>query len=141
MLFNSYIFIFGFLPTVICGFFILDRLEFNKKLSISWLILSSLFFYGWWNPPYLILLISSVIINYFFGQHLNRSKSKSLLAVSICFNLSLLGYFKYSNFFVLLKKNNNTSYILNIGNFGAPLYPPFSSSMSSMIFCKIDSRS
>ena len=100
MLFNSYIFIFGFLPTVICGFFILDRLKFDKKLSISWLILSSLFFYGWWNPPYLILLISSVIINYFFGQYLNRSRSKSLLAISICFNLSLLGYFKYSNFFL-----------------------------------------
>ncbi len=100
MLFNSYVFLFGFLPVVISVFFILQKLNFNKRYAIAWLILSSLFFYGWWNPPYVILLVSSVVINYFFGQLLNRHKSSSILILSISFNLLLLGYFKYFNFFL-----------------------------------------
>jgi alginate O-acetyltransferase complex protein AlgI len=100
MLFNSYIFLFGFLPITIFGFYFIDKLQGDKKLSISWLILCSLFFYGWWNPPYVILLISSVLINFSFGQILNTSKSKKVLILSISFNIILLGYFKYSNFFI-----------------------------------------
>ena len=76
MLFNSYGFLFGFLPLTILGFVLLNKIFASKKISICWLVAASLFFYSWWNPPYVILLISSVAINFFFGRLLNRSRSK-----------------------------------------------------------------
>ncbi|MDB0028802.1 MBOAT family protein [bacterium] len=100
MLFNSYSFLFAFLPLTILGFVLLDKIFASKKISICWLVAASLFFYSWWNPPYVILLISSVAINFFFGRLLNRSRSKAFLILSVTFNLVLLAYFKYFNFFI-----------------------------------------
>ncbi len=54
MLFNSYVFIFVFLPVTLAGFFLLGR--FQPKLAAAWLTAASLFFYGWWNPLYVGLL-------------------------------------------------------------------------------------
>jgi len=105
MLFNSYTFIFIFLPVVLLGFFYLGR--FNHAYAAGWLALASLFFYGYWNLAYVGLLLGSIIFNYTFGiwiakavvQHETRRK-KYLLIFSITANLLLLAYYKYANFFI-----------------------------------------
>ncbi len=99
MLFNSYVFVLLFLPATVVGYFMLGRLG-SRRSAILWLIAASLFFYGWWNPIYLVLLLVSVLFNFGAGIFLRQRKSKLILALCIGFNLGLLGYFKYSNFFV-----------------------------------------
>ncbi len=106
MLFNSYPFIFIFLPLVTFIFFQISR--YSNIFASAWLVSASLFFYGWWNPNYLILLLSSIIVNYSLGVWLIRvlrnsgkcTKSKSILIIGLVFDLSLLGYYKYTNFFI-----------------------------------------
>ncbi|WP_299408681.1 MBOAT family protein [Acaryochloris sp. IP29b_bin.148] len=103
MLFNSYSFIFIFLPTSLIIFTAL-RNHKNTNISIFWLVLASLFFYCWWKPVYLPILLFSIGFNYIAGYQLSRNKSdvflkKCQLAGSIAINLLLLGYFKYLNFF------------------------------------------
>ena len=104
MLFNSYIFIFAFLPATFALYFYLNS-RGNHTGAKAFLILASLFFYGWWNPIYLPLILSSIVFNYFVGQQLNKSPNKPILTLGIIANLSLLGYFKYSDFFI---QNINT---------------------------------
>ena len=67
MLFNSPIFIFLFLPVTLAGFYWLGRRE-SQVLTLSWLILASLVFYGYWNPVYLLLILGSVAANYSIGR-------------------------------------------------------------------------
>jgi len=108
MLFNSYAFIFFYLPVVLLGFFWLGKK--NHAYAAGWLALSSLFFYGYWNPAYIGLLLCSIICNYAFGvwiakagfrvQDLGVGK-KRLLIVAIAANLALLCYYKYANFFIV----------------------------------------
>ncbi len=116
MLFNSYEFIFAFLPfTFLLYFFLL-----HKRLIVAskaFLVFASLFFYSWWNISYLPLILSSMLFNYVIGNSLNSNFSKvklekkSLLIFGIIFNLGLLGYFKYSDFFI---GNINTLMDVNI---------------------------
>lgn len=68
-------------------------------MMTAWLVLCSLFFYGWWNPIYLLLLGFSIGINFFVGRQLSNQSSKSILMGGVLFNLGLLGYFKYAGFF------------------------------------------
>jgi len=105
MLFNSYVFIFGFLPVVLLGFFWLGRM--SHAYAAGWLALASLFFYGYWNPAYVGLLLGSIISNYAFGMWIAKAgvkqknqRKKQLLILAIGLNLLLLGYYKYANFFV-----------------------------------------
>lgn len=102
MLFNSIEFLFLFLPAVLLGFVALQRLG-QRRLLMLWLTLASLFFYGWWNPVYLGLLGLSIGVNYTLGGILSSREGivrRALLAAGICFNLALLAYFKYGNFFI-----------------------------------------
>lgn len=106
MLFNSYGFIFLFLPIVLLGFFQLARFG-HHKFAAGWLTAASLFFYGYWNSAYVGLLLSSIICNYAFGLWIakagvshDESGKKRLLFVAIAANLMLLGYYKYANFFL-----------------------------------------
>lgn len=103
MLFNSYIFIFVFLPIVLLGFYAIGA-RGHHRVAISWLVGASLFFYGWWNPAYLGLILGSVLFNYAagvaLGGHEQGFSRKWLLALGVAGNLGLLGYFKYANFFV-----------------------------------------
>ncbi len=101
MLFNSYPFIFLFLPIVLLVFFALGERN-RKKLALTWLVAASLFFYGWWNPVYLGLLILSILFNYVIGLYLSQpiASKKALLTFGIIANLALLAYYKYANFFV-----------------------------------------
>jgi len=104
MLFNSYIFIFAFLPITFTLYFLLARYK-NGEAAITFLVLASLFFYGWWNPAYLVLMLISIGVNYTIGESIvryraanNLHRTKLLLTSGIIFNLGLLGYFKYANF-------------------------------------------
>ena len=101
MLFNSIDFLI-FLPIVL----ILYWFVLNKTLKIQNLIilLSSYFFYGWWDYRFLSLILLSTLVDYFVGLYLpkqdSQKKQKLLLSCSVLVNLSLLGFFKYYNFFV-----------------------------------------
>lgn len=102
MLFNSFAFIFCFLPIVLSGFYlILPR--YGARAGFGWLILSSLFFYGWWNPAYLILLIVLMLANFYTARMIvtagpGSNKSRLWLASGITVNLAILAYFKYADF-------------------------------------------
>jgi alginate O-acetyltransferase complex protein AlgI len=104
MLFNSYPFLFLFLPVVLVGYFQLARI--NHKYAAGWLTLASLFFYGYWSSVYVGLLLCSIIANYAFGAWIAKTEgcrdcsAKRRLAIAISANLLLLGYFKYANFFL-----------------------------------------
>jgi alginate O-acetyltransferase complex protein AlgI len=104
MLFNSYQFILIFLPVALAGFFLLSRVFPDLSLHKYWLVLASLFFYGYWYPPYLLLILSSIVINFMLAleiQYYHQPKLKYVIfLVGIVFNLGLLGYFKYKNFFL-----------------------------------------
>ncbi|WP_287314543.1 MBOAT family protein [Moorena sp. SIO1G6] len=158
MLFNSYAFIFGFLPITLVFFFGLSRFRLVKATWV-WMTLASLFFYGYWKIAYLPLLLISISGNYVIGKQIEKlvilleegsgedspapttvnnmsisfrgrgegeegnlavispnknnnisnlvskvvsykQQTKLLLWIGICFNLAILGYFKYANFFV-----------------------------------------
>ncbi|RXK07215.1 MBOAT family O-acyltransferase [Halarcobacter bivalviorum] len=118
MLFNSFEFIFAFLPIVFIIYFYLN----SKRLVVGakgFLVFSSLFFYSWWNVIYLPIILSSMLFNYVIGNSLNkenREKSftkKSILIFGIICNLCLLAYFKYADFFI---ENLNLSLNLNINS-------------------------
>lgn len=106
MLFNSYGFIFLFLPVVLIGYFQLARV--SHAFAGGWLAAASLFFYAYWNPAYIGLLFGSITFNYAFGmwiakaggRHDEQGNKKRLLIVAITANLLLLGYYKYANFFL-----------------------------------------
>ena len=101
MLFNSIEFLL-FLPTV----FVLYWFIFNKSIRIqnSLILISSYVFYGWWDYRFLSLIFLSTIVDYIIGLSMakqdSKEKQKSLLLCSVLFNLSVLGFFKYYNFFV-----------------------------------------
>ena len=100
MLFNSLEFLL-FLPTV----FILYWFVFKKITTQNILILvSSYVFYGWWDWRFLSLILISTLIDYTIGLQLrktsNLQRRKLLLSFSLVFNLGMLGFFKYYNFFV-----------------------------------------
>jgi len=108
MLFNSYFFILLFLPTVLFLFFY--SAKYNRKAALLILLLASLIFYGWCNYYYILLLISSIIVNFTISKSIRNSNhsitKKQFLWLGIIFNLALLFYFKYTNFFI---KNINLS--------------------------------
>lgn len=101
MIFNSFEFIFLFLPIVWIVFFLVGKVA--PPIAKTWLLLASLFFYAYWNPAYLPLIVGSMIVNYIIGVFLGKNKwlpmRKSILTLGILFNVSLLGYFKYRDFF------------------------------------------
>lgn len=100
MLFNSYEFILLFVPITFLGFFLLGRYQ-KHRLATFWLVAASVFFYGWWNYCYTALLLASITFNYLIGKTLERtSGKKGILAFGIAANLALLGYFKYTDFFL-----------------------------------------
>jgi alginate O-acetyltransferase complex protein AlgI len=98
MLFNSYIFLFAFLPIVLLGFHLFGKNGHNV-FAIAWIVGASLFFYGWWNPKYLGLMLCSILFNYSVGTIFRNGPSKVLLVFGVTINLGALGYYKYANFF------------------------------------------
>ncbi|KTC91659.1 MBOAT family protein [Fluoribacter dumoffii] len=104
MLFNDPVFIFLFLPIVFFLYFFLNHLRL-PVLSKVWLVLSSLFFYGYWNFSYLFLIIISMTVNFsvsllFQKERIGSRIKKSLLIGTILLNILALSYFKYVDFFI-----------------------------------------
>lgn len=97
MLFSSGTFIFLFLPASLIGYQILSR--FGRPAMLSWLAMTSLFFYGYWNPAYLLLLLGSILMNFLFARMLGEGRPDASqsrwLAIAIIANLLLLVYYKY----------------------------------------------
>ena len=118
LLFNSYEFIFLFLPITVVGFFLISKR--SHALGTLWLVAASLFFYGWWDVRYVPLLCASIGFNYLVGGRIERlaaghaitpgehvasdvphaAARKGWLAFGIVINVLLLGYFKYMDFFL-----------------------------------------
>ncbi len=98
MLFNSHIFILFFLPLVFAFYFLLRgfKLHFAGKI---FLVCASFVFYAWWKTEYLFLLSGTIIWNFLMAEAMHKWRSKGLLALAVCGNISVLGYFKYKNFF------------------------------------------
>lgn len=99
MLFNSYIFIFLFLPVTLIVYYLCNRYGRYKTAQV-FLIGMSGWFYAYFNPSYLLILCASILVNYFFHCRICEGNSKRYMVVGIGFNLLLLGYFKYYDFFV-----------------------------------------
>lgn len=107
MLFNSYEYIFLFLPISIVLYFYLNKKQLIFAAKV-WLAFASLFFYSYWNIAYLPLILFSIIFNYAIGAALRKQKessniiikNKSVIIIGIAVNLCLLGYFKYADFFL-----------------------------------------
>lgn len=102
MLFNSTVFLFAFLPITLLVFHLLGRRRLTRAARL-WLVVASLFFYGWWNPRYLPLLVASVALNYALGVWLATSAASPRrrrlgLTLGVVVNLSALGVFKYAHF-------------------------------------------
>ena len=97
MLFNSFVFIFVFLPVTLLGYLVIGA--YRREWAVVWLTIASLAFYAWWDPRYLPLLLGSALANFLFGRALSAQPgNKLLILVAVSFNLLLLGYFKYFNF-------------------------------------------
>lgn len=100
MLFNSYQFIFIYLPIVFCVFFLTAK-YFSCRAAIFVLVLASFAFYGYWDIHYVPLLFASITFNFFIGRQIDRCTEKKIwLVVGLVVNVLLLGYFKYTDFFL-----------------------------------------
>lgn len=97
MVFSSLIFLFCFLPLFLICYFGVKR----RKLRNIVLLVFSLLFYGYGEPIYVLLMILSIVVNYYLALLMDKSSNKKLvLIIDIVFNLGLLFFFKYSNFFI-----------------------------------------
>lgn len=101
MLFNSFTFLFLFLPVTVIGYFAIARVSHVK--AAIWLAAASLVFYGGWSLAYIPLLLGSILFNYWIGQKIGAATGvarKRWLTIAIGADLALLGYFKYADFFI-----------------------------------------
>lgn len=104
MLFNSYIFIFAFLPITLLGYFGLHKLNKHKFAKI-YLCAMSLVFYGYFNVSYLGIIVSSIIVNFIGSTLLSKTNKKSnrtfLFITLLLINIGILVYYKYFDFIIL----------------------------------------
>lgn len=104
MLFSSVVFLFLFLPAVIFCYYILGK-KLGRKFKNIVLLIFSLFFYAYGEPKYLFVMLFSIIVNYILGLFVDKyrkdnTKAKLILALAVIINISIIGYYKYSNFLV-----------------------------------------
>lgn len=107
MLFNSFEFIFIFLPLTLFIFYFCINKKLNRPAILS-LVLMSLLFYSYWNYKYVLLIALSILSNYLTGHLLSKTGKRNILIAGISFNLILLAYYKYCNFFI-----DNTNRVFN----------------------------
>ena len=103
MLFNSYIFIFLFLPVVLFGYYGLNYLK-KYRLALGYVTCMSMWFCGYTNVQYLIVLLISILANFILIEFMSKVKNchgrKMLLIAGLLWNIGGLLYFKYCNFFI-----------------------------------------
>ncbi|MFQ8582840.1 MAG: hypothetical protein ACLSA6_10095 [Holdemania massiliensis] len=112
MVFSSLPFLFGYLPVVLV---VLKCAPLHARNFCLFAV--SLIFYGWSEPVYILIMLISTLVDYVNGRMVDhyrddRRKAKRFVWFSVIFNLSLLGFFKYADFF-----------ILNLQALGLPLSP------------------
>lgn len=100
MVFSSILFIFRFLPVALILYF-----STPKKYKNFTLLILSLVFYSWGEIKYIFIMFASIFVDYFasLGIEKYRGKKKAtilFLCISVCFNLGMLFFFKYFNFFI-----------------------------------------
>ncbi len=99
MLFSGIPFLFYFLPIVLIIYFLSPKLLKNAVL-----LAASLIFYGWGEPKYVFLMIASILLGFFLGMAIDKSKTKKMkrlwLSLSVISSIILLGFFKYADFFI-----------------------------------------
>ena len=130
MVFSSAVFLFVFLPVVLLLYFVPlcfwnRRLEDHRKNLV--LCAASLIFYAWGEPVYIILMLLSIGFNFNIGLDMERSgddpkAKKRILIAAVVFDLTLLGFFKYSNFLIgnfngLLMLGHRSQYSYCYGDF------------------------
>ena len=103
MLFQSYVFVFLFLPVALGGYYLAGRT--GDRAAKLWLAAMSFWFYGSFRLEYLFLLAASVLLNYGIARGIRRKaeaggRAGGLLAAGIAANLAVLVYFKYMDFFI-----------------------------------------
>ena len=116
MLFNSYIFIFLFLPIAMLGYFGLNRIG-KYVLAKYFLVGMSLWFYAYFNISYLWIIVASIAVNYICHRLMLSKKMqgkymglrKCVFYAGLIFNIGLLFYYKYFNFFI-----DNVNSIFNL---------------------------
>ncbi len=106
MIFSTYSFILIFLPIVFGVYFILNKFK-QHTIAKIWLIIASLYFYGQGSPKFFPFFLGSIFGNYCVGTALgtltqkgDKRQSKLLLLIGILANVALLGYYKYTDFFI-----------------------------------------
>ncbi len=104
MLFNTALFLLGFLPVTLTGFFLAGRLG-GTDWALRWIVAASLVFYGWWDPRFIALLAGSIVANYAIGQRIlafardgRDGAARRWLTIGVALDLALLGWFKYAGF-------------------------------------------
>jgi len=105
-----------FLVIVVAAYWRLPRRGQNV-----FLLCASYFFYGWWDWRFLLLMIASTCVDYMIGRQLplvtDTARRRSLLVLSLVINFSILGFFKYFNFFTA----SFASLLTSIGIHGLPM--------------------
>lgn len=123
MLFNSYIFIFVFLPIMLISYFGLNKLK-KYKLAKLVLVIGSLYFYAYFNINYLFIIIISILVNYLFNRIFRKLTQKPLrtfvLILGLAFNLGMIFHYKYYDF-VINTINNIASTNFDLINVMLPL--------------------
>jgi alginate O-acetyltransferase complex protein AlgI len=100
MLFNSFEFVFIFLPVALTGFVIVGMIFDAPVGRVLWLAIASLAFYGYWNPRFLPVIAVSIVVNFGFANAIASFKryARLLLLMAVAANLAALGFYKYANF-------------------------------------------
>ena len=112
MEFNSVLFIFIFFPILFLSYLVIP-----KKLKNFWLLLCSIIFYSWASLKATVIVLCIVLLNYVLGLLIDKSHKKIIVSIGVIFNVLVLGYFKYVNFFItninlIFSKNINLVQIL-----------------------------
>lgn len=141
MLFNSYTFLFVFLPVCLLGFWLVTGPTGRERSATAWLVLMSLVFYGWWEPSYLLLLAVSIALNLsaahlLLGLRTRPERSRTALSIAIAANLLLLGGFKYLDFAIDIVNQTSGSQ-LPLQHIVLPLAISFYTLLQIALLCDI----
>lgn len=119
MLFSSMTFLWIFLPVVIISTLCIPNIKYQNTV----LLFSSLLFYAWGEPVYVFLMLLSIALNWGFGLLIDKMDKyrKIWLVLCVLTNLSLLGYFKYYDFFASAINSVASSELVSIRNIALPI--------------------